>query len=85
MATYLEYLRAAMERAQYEQMKDGEWYAHIPEIKGLWATGATKEAAEKDLYSALDGWLHVNAHTARQDPPRLDGISFLDPPPKVEE
>jgi predicted RNase H-like HicB family nuclease len=76
-----------MERAHYEQMEDGEWYAHIAEFKGLWATGATKEAAEKDLYSALDGWLHVNAHIARQAPPRLDGISFLnlDPPPRVEE
>jgi len=85
MATYLEYLRAAMERAQYEQMEDGEWYAHIPEFEGLWATGPTKEAAEKELYSALDGWLHMNAHIAQRKPPLLDGVSFFDPPPRIEE
>jgi predicted RNase H-like HicB family nuclease len=39
-----------MSRAQYERMEDGEWYAYIPEFKGLWTTGATKEAAEKNLY-----------------------------------
>jgi len=85
MATYLEYLRAAMNRAQYEPMENGEWYAHIPEFKGLWATGGTRQDAARELYSALDAWLHVNAHIAREAPPRLDGISFLDPPPKLEE
>jgi predicted RNase H-like HicB family nuclease len=77
MATNLEYLRAAMGRAQYEQMEDGEWYAHIPEFEGLWATGPTREAAEKELYSALDGWLHVDAHIAQRKPPLLGRIRFI--------
>jgi predicted RNase H-like HicB family nuclease len=85
MATYLEYLRAAMNRAQYEQMEDGEWYAHIPEFKGLWATGGTRHAATQELYAALDAWLHVNFHIAKLELPRLDGISPLDLPQRVEE
>ena len=84
MATYLEYLQAAMDRAEYERMEDGEWYAHIPEFKGLWATGSTKEQAQSSLYTALDGWIHVNAHVAKQQLPRLNGLSPFDPPEKVE-
>jgi len=64
MATYLEYMQAAMKHAEYEQMEDGEWYVSIPGLKGLWATAATKEDAEKELSLALDGWLHVNVHVA---------------------
>ena len=60
MATYLEYLRAAMRKAQFEQMEDGKWFASIPELTGLWATGASVEEARKELAETLDGWIDVH-------------------------
>jgi predicted RNase H-like HicB family nuclease len=82
----LEYMRAAMKHAVLEPLEDnGEWYAHIPEFPGLWATGATENDARGELYSALDGWLYVNAfHGSREKIPRIDGLSFYDPPDRTE-
>ncbi len=62
MATILQYMSAAMRRAQYELLEDGsnEWYAHIPGFEGLWATGPSVEEARADLYDALDSWLTAN-------------------------
>ncbi len=85
MATVLEYMNAAMSHAVIERIEDtNEYYAHIPEFVGLWATGATEEEAKQELYSALDGWLYVNAFHGTQKPPRIDGLSFFDPPERIE-
>jgi predicted RNase H-like HicB family nuclease len=80
MATYPEYMQAAMNHAEYEQMEDGDWFASIPGLSGLWATGETKEGARKELYVALDGWLHVNAHVGKLPLPKFDGVSPVGSP-----
>jgi len=42
MASYSEYLKAAMRRAEYERLEDGSgFYAHIAGFDGLWASGYT--------------------------------------------
>lgn len=51
------YLEAAMNSACYEQMEDGDWFASIPALQGLWASGHTVEAARKELLETLDGGL----------------------------
>jgi predicted RNase H-like HicB family nuclease len=84
MATYLEYMRAAVNHAQFEQLEDGNWYASIPGLKGLWATGVTREDAEKELYSALDGWLFINDSVGKLPLPEFDGLSPMHPPEKVD-
>jgi predicted RNase H-like HicB family nuclease len=85
MATVWEYMSAAMRHAVIERIGDeNEYYGHIPEFVGLWATGAAEEEARQELYSALDGWLHENAFHGTQKPPRIDGLSFLDPPQRIE-
>ena len=79
-------MRAAMNHAVFEPLEgENQWYAHIPDLAGLWATGVTREEAERELYDALDGWLYVNAfHGSKEKLPRIDGLSFYDPPEKVE-
>jgi predicted RNase H-like HicB family nuclease len=71
MATFLEYMDAAMRQARFDTLQDGsgEIYAHIPGFEGLWATGSTMEAARADLYRALDGWLTVNFFVSRLELP----------------
>ena len=39
-----EYIRAAMEKATYEMINDEEpYFAKIPELQGVWASGKTLE------------------------------------------
>jgi predicted RNase H-like HicB family nuclease len=77
MATILEYMSAAMRRAQYEPLEDGSggWYAHIPGFEGLWASGPTVEEARADLHDALDGWLTVNFVISQLELPDI-GVPF---------
>ncbi len=82
MSTLLEYLNAAMRRAEYEKLDDGTFYAHIPGFEGLWASGANVEDARNDLFKALDGWLYVNSFVSGSKPPELDDVK-LEPPHRV--
>ncbi|MGH7840118.1 MAG: type II toxin-antitoxin system HicB family antitoxin [Candidatus Binataceae bacterium] len=84
MATYLEYLKAAMKNASYEQMADGRFFGSIPEFDGLWAVGQTREEAEGELYDALDGWLDVQIKIGKQRPPQIDGVDVFALPKPTE-
>ncbi len=79
MATLTEYLHAAMRHAEYERLDDGNWYAHIPGLDGLWASAKTVEDTRNDLFSALEDWLYINAYIARLKLPEFDGVSIAAP------
>ncbi|HVA68942.1 MAG TPA: type II toxin-antitoxin system HicB family antitoxin [Candidatus Binataceae bacterium] len=81
MATYLEYMKVAMRHARYEEVEGEGWYGSIPGFGGLWANGPTLEDTREELYSALDGWLHVNFFLGTGKAPELDGISLYAAPP----
>jgi len=81
MATYLEYMRAAMEHARYEKTEDGQYFATIPDFDGLWTIGKTQDEAHDELYDALDNWLDVHIKVGKARPPVIDGLDLLDPPP----
>jgi predicted RNase H-like HicB family nuclease len=85
MATYLEYLNTAMKKAQFEQMKKGDYFGSIPGFEGLWASGHTREEAARDLYSALDGWIDVHLRVGRQSIPAIDGVDLNSLPRLVED
>ncbi len=75
----LDYIKAAMRKAEYEKLKDGTFYAHIPGFEGLWANGPTVEDARDDLYEALDGWLYVNLFVSKTALPDVGDVR-LEPP-----
>ncbi len=53
-----EYLRAAMSRAHYELLGDGEgFYVEIPECQGVYAQASTLEACREELRGTLEDWL----------------------------
>lgn len=54
------YLNEAAQRARYEQLSDGTWYGSIPGFAGIWASGHTYEAAQRELREALVGWVQVH-------------------------
>lgn len=80
MATYLEYLRAAMRHAEYEKMEDGRLFATIPGFDGLWAVGKTQEEAENELQESLDSWLDTHIKIGNARPPEIDGLDLMAPP-----
>ena len=85
MATYLEYLNAAMKKARFEQMENGDYFGSIPGFDGLWASGHTREDAARDLYTALDGWIDVHLRVGRQSIPAVEGVDLLSLPRLVED
>ncbi len=85
MATYLEYMREAMKKAEYERCEDGSWFAFIPGFEGLWATGPTCESAQTELWHSLDGWLDVHIKIGGARPPEVNGISLFAPPKLLDE
>ena len=85
MATYLEYIKAAMLRAQYEQMEDGEWFASIPGFDGLWAAGSSVEEARQHLIDAFDGWITVHVMRGKNRAPDVGGVSLYDLPKKIDQ
>jgi predicted RNase H-like HicB family nuclease len=85
MATYLEYIRAAMSHAQFEQTESGAWFAFIPGFDGLWASGPTRERAREELYESLDSWLDGLIKLSKLKAPEVDGLRLEDPPKLLDE
>jgi predicted RNase H-like HicB family nuclease len=71
-----DYIRAALKRAVYEELEDGEgWYAHVSEFPGAWAAKETIEETREELASVLEGWL-ILALREGDTLPVLDGIDL---------
>lgn len=69
------YVAAAMRHATYEIIDDPEpYYGHIPELQGVWATGATLAACQEELQSSLEDWL-VLGIALHHDIPPIDGLT----------
>ena len=84
MATYPEYIKAALRRAHYEQMEDGQCFASIPGFDGLWASGPSIEEAREQLIETLHEWLLVHAGISKNRLPEVDGVSLSELPKRVD-
>ena len=52
------YIEAALERAHYEIIKDEEpFFAEVPGLDGVWATGKSLEECSRNLLEAVEDWL----------------------------
>lgn len=70
-----DYIQAAMDRATYEILDDGSFYAEVPGLQGLYANASTLEACRQELKESLEEWIVLGlqmGHTL----PVLDGISL---------
>ena len=51
---FAEYIAAALEQAEYEIIDDPEpFYAHVPGLQGVWATGKPLKNAAKNSSARL--------------------------------
>lgn len=67
---FAEYIAAALQQAEYEIIGDLEpYYAHVPGLPGVWATGRTFKERRRELISAIEGWLILGLRMGQAIPP----------------
>lgn len=54
---FTDYIAKAVEKAGYEKMENGRYFATIPGFRGLWAEGKTIERARRELIETLEDWV----------------------------
>lgn len=53
-----DYILSYLKKARYEIIDNGKtFYAEIPALRGVWATGKTLENCRQELASVLEGWI----------------------------
>ncbi len=66
----VEYIEAALARANYEIIRDEEpYYGEVPDLKGVWATGKTLEECRKKLAEVIEGWIIIRLKKGLPIPP----------------
>lgn len=70
------YVRLAKARAMFERLEDGNIYASVVGIQGVWGVGSDESSALKDLAGALEGWLELKISDGDGDIPVLSGINL---------
>jgi predicted RNase H-like HicB family nuclease len=74
-----QYLQAALDKARYEIIEDEEpFYGEIPQLPGVWATGATLETCRRNLAEAIEDWLLFSLAKGLPIPP-IDNITLRQP------
>jgi len=59
----------------YEIIDDPRpYYAHVPGLEGLWATGRTFEECRKELISTIEGWIVLGLRLGHPIP-SIDGLT----------
>jgi predicted RNase H-like HicB family nuclease len=53
----LNYIRAAMQHAEYKKLDNGDWFAEIPGFDGVWADAPNVETCRGELEEVLGEWL----------------------------
>ncbi len=72
-----EYIQQALEQATYEIIEDDDpYYAEVPALQGVWATGGSLEECRRNLIEAVEDWLFLSI--TKGLPNRQDiGVSLL--------
>lgn len=80
------YIHAALARAKYEILADGEgFFAEVPDLPGVWANAPALEACREELQGAIESWIVVKLRHQDNDFPVLDGLDLNANPPDRKE
>ena len=79
----IEYVQAAMQHAEFEQMEDGRYFGTISVCPGLWADGDTLDAARETLREVMEDWILVKVRFG-DVMPVIDGVD-INPQPVYAE
>ena len=53
----LEYMTKQLRKARFKKLEDGSYFAEIPGVRGVWASGPSLRVCRKELGEVLEGWL----------------------------
>jgi predicted RNase H-like HicB family nuclease len=71
------YINAALRKAHYEMLPDGEGYfGSIEGLQGVWAQADTLEACREELREVLEEWIVLGLRMGHPLPP-IDGITLI--------
>jgi predicted RNase H-like HicB family nuclease len=70
------YIQSAMRLAEYEILKDKQYYGEIPGFDGVWAQASTLESCFEELQSALEDWLILGRRMGHKLPV-VNGIQLI--------
>ena len=70
------YIHAALRRAKYEIIEDGQYYGEIPGLDGVWASAGTLEDCREELRETLEDWLVLGLRMGHALPV-VDGINLI--------
>ena len=74
---FAEYIAAALENAEYEIIDDPEpYYARVPGLQGVWASGKTLEECRRELISTIEEWIVLGLRMGHPIPP-IDGHTIF--------
>jgi predicted RNase H-like HicB family nuclease len=69
-----DYIDAALKTARFETIDEGtRVYAELPQFRGAWADGKTRDEVAKTLRQVLKGWIELQLERG-QPLPRLKGV-----------
>jgi predicted RNase H-like HicB family nuclease len=71
----VEYIQAAIAKAEYKKLEDGTWFAEVPGFEGVWANGKNVEETRRELVEVLDEWLILKMRD-RNFLPVVNGIDL---------
>ena len=55
---FSEYMAVALKKAQYKIIDDEyPYFAEVPELEGVWATGKTIEDCRNELIEVIEEWI----------------------------
>ena len=70
------YINAALRKAHYEMLPDGEGYVGtIAGLQGVWAQAETLEACREELREVLEEWIVLGLTMSHPLPP-IDGMTL---------
>jgi predicted RNase H-like HicB family nuclease len=70
------YINAALAKARYEILPDGEgYYGAIECVQGVWAQANSLEACREELREVLEEWIILGLRMGHAIP-SIDGISL---------
>ena len=70
------YIHAALRRAKYEIIEDGQYYGEIPGFDGVWSSAETLEDCREELRETLEDWLVLGLRMGHALPV-VDGINLI--------
>jgi len=70
------FINAALQKAHYEVLPDGEGYfGAIEGLEGVWAQATTLEACREELQEVLEEWIILGLRMGHPIP-SIDGVSL---------